>query len=143
MDAGTIVQELRTALDHLRAGNVRRARAIMSGLGAPLVGGPPVPRAPWVVALLTGPEPRVSTAEAEIKVLLEGAQAGPFAFAATADLVRAALGIYGEAGLVRAGVCSLHEIPALVRPGAPLGPNEPLLRARLLALLGGAARAAA
>jgi hypothetical protein len=133
MDAGTVVTMLSKALELLRAGDVRQARARLAPLGADLIGGPPLPRCAWIVRLIgLG---RVGEAEAEIEALLAAAQNSKFAHASTAALLQTAMGIYGEAGLVVANVASPHELAGLARPGAALGPNEALLRQRLLVLL--------
>jgi hypothetical protein len=62
--------ELERARDLLAAGNLRQARAICASLGADLIGGKRVGRCAWIAKLLSGPEPRVAEAEAEIAQLL-------------------------------------------------------------------------
>jgi hypothetical protein len=133
MDAGAIVIMLSKALTHLRAGEHRRARACLAPLGADVLPAPPLPRAAWITKLIA--LDRVDEAEAEIEALLAQAQSNTFAHASTSALLQTALGIYGEAGLAAANVASPHEIAGLTRPGAALGPNEALLRQRLLVLL--------
>ena len=133
MNAGIIVSQLAKALELLRAGNLRQARGRLAPLGADLIGGAPVPRAAWIVRLIE--LDRVDEAEAEIEALLAQAQSNTFAHASTAALLQTAMGNYGAAGLAAANVASPHEIAALTTSGAALGPNEALLRQRLLVLL--------
>jgi hypothetical protein len=140
MDAA-IVTTLAKALEFLRAGNARQARARLAPLGADLVGGAPLPRAAWIARLIE--LGRGDEAEAEIEALLFQAQTSAFAHAPMAVLLRTAVATYGPAGLAAAGVCSPHEIAAVARPGAALGASEPLLRQRLLTLLAGVTRPAA
>jgi hypothetical protein len=68
--------ELERARDLLAAGNLRQARAICSTLGADILPKPRVPRCAWVAKLLSGPEPRLAEAEAEIAQLLNTERTG-------------------------------------------------------------------
>jgi hypothetical protein len=68
--------ELERARALLAAGNTRQARAICSTLGADLMGGKRVARCTWIAKLLSGPEPRVAEAQAEIDQLLNAERTG-------------------------------------------------------------------
>ena len=140
MNQADILRSLQAALVAVRAGDRRTARRHLSPLAVVRMSGSAyVPRATWWLTLLE--RNQLKEVENGLVAELETAQAGPYAFVSTRDLLQAAHAVYGGPGLVAAGIASLHELDALSRPGAPLGPAEPLLRARLLTLL--AARPAA
>jgi hypothetical protein len=135
MDAAAIATTLSQALEFLRQGEHRRARACLAPLGADRIDGAPLPRCAWIVRLIELGQ--VDEAQAELEALIAQSRTSPVALAPLPALVVAAIAIYGKPTTAADMGLQVHELKRIV-PGATLGPDEPMMRAGLLALLNGA-----
>jgi hypothetical protein len=132
MHQDVIAAELEKALVAVRAGDCRTARRHLAWLSSDRVGGAILPKAGRWTTLLE--RNRLDTVEHEIVAELVQARISPVALVPLPGLVVAAIAIHGPQRTAAAMGLAPHEL-ARIRPGVPLGPDEPMMRAGLLALL--------